>query len=250
VSEFKRERRYVVVKISDINAAGCTQQERDAFNALCDKVALYRNGAGKGPLECVVVESDWPEYEPTWEAIQRRMEGRQPTALPAIGESFGGGFFAGEITVAGERYALVVAPKAAGEALGLGYKKTDRGTADGAYSDDDGLANSEKIADDNHPAASFCRSLRIGGHDDWYLPSREELAMLYHNLGPNRPTAPALYKAGAAEAFEEDWYWSSTEYAPYPYYAWYVNFGLGNQYYTNEYYTSWVRAVRRIKLTI
>jgi hypothetical protein len=29
-------------------------------------------------LDCVVVESDWPEYEPTWKAIEARFPGAQP----------------------------------------------------------------------------------------------------------------------------------------------------------------------------
>lgn len=71
---FNREARYVVVKLKDIRGAGCTQEEIDAFNALCDKVTRHRYGRGAGPLEGVVVEKDWPEYEPTWDAIKTRME--------------------------------------------------------------------------------------------------------------------------------------------------------------------------------
>lgn len=71
---FKREARYVVVKLKDIRGAGCTQEEIDAFNVLCDKVTLHRCERGAGPLECLVIEKDWPEYEPTWAAIQARME--------------------------------------------------------------------------------------------------------------------------------------------------------------------------------
>ena len=73
--EFRREARYVVVKIKDIDAAGCTDAERDAFNVLCDKVSRYRISSAKGLLECVVVEKDWPEFEPTWKAIEERMKG-------------------------------------------------------------------------------------------------------------------------------------------------------------------------------
>lgn len=30
-------------------------------------------------MECVIVESDWPEYEPTWKAIEARVTGAQPS---------------------------------------------------------------------------------------------------------------------------------------------------------------------------
>jgi len=46
---------------------------RYQVQALSDTVAWFRERNGKQPLECVVVESDWPEYEPTWEAIKQRM---------------------------------------------------------------------------------------------------------------------------------------------------------------------------------
>jgi hypothetical protein len=35
---------------------------------------------------CVVVESDWPEYEPTWKVIEARVMGAQPT--PSVPDGF------------------------------------------------------------------------------------------------------------------------------------------------------------------
>ncbi len=173
---------------------------------------------------------------------------KQQIEIPAIGQPFAGGFFAGEFILEGERYALVVASKAEGEKLDLRYKKTDRNISDSADSDDDGLANSERINDANHPAAQFCRSLLICGYDDWYLPSRDELAMLWRNLGPRRKNVPELFREGGAEAFALAWYWSSTETASYSNYAWVVDFDFGGQ---NDVYKDdgcGVRAVRRLKI--
>lgn len=68
-----REYRYMVFKLKDIKAA-LTQDERDILERLLDDVYAYRVGEGKAPLECVVVESDWPEYEPTWKAIEERVK--------------------------------------------------------------------------------------------------------------------------------------------------------------------------------
>ncbi len=73
MSDFKREIRYVVLKATDLQAAGLTHTELDTLRAICAKVDQYRMDAGKPDLECVVVEKDWPEYEPTWLAIERRM---------------------------------------------------------------------------------------------------------------------------------------------------------------------------------
>jgi hypothetical protein len=168
--------------------------------------------------------------------------------IPALGSPLGGGFFAGEILLGGERYALIVAPKAAGEKFELEYKKKSLGTDDGADSEDDGLSNSEKINNQNHPAAQFCRSLKIGGHDDWYLPSRDELMRIWLALGPNKKNTPEVFRAGGAEAFENRWYWSSTEYASYSYGAWYVFFSDGSQLNGVKTSSAGVRAVRRFKI--
>jgi hypothetical protein len=172
-------------------------------------------------------------------------------ALPAIGSPLAGGFFAGEMTLAGERFALIVAPKSEGEKAGddgLQYKIRNRDTADDSDCDDDGVANTDKINDDNHPAVQFCRSLTIGGFNDWYLPSRDELMQLWRNLGPNRKNTPELFKAEAAEAFEEEWYWSSTEHAQHSGYVWVVGFTNGNQGNDGKDYGYGVRAVRRFKI--
>lgn len=88
MSEFKREPRYIVVKIKDIEAAGCTQSEIDAFNALCDKVFLHRALTGKPPLECVVVEHDWGIYQYVWDLVRAEATGEpiQSVKLPTTVE--------------------------------------------------------------------------------------------------------------------------------------------------------------------
>lgn len=68
-----REYRYMVFKLKDIQFS-LTREERGFLKHLAGKVHDYRLGEGKAPLECVVVESDWPEYESTWKAIEKRMD--------------------------------------------------------------------------------------------------------------------------------------------------------------------------------
>jgi hypothetical protein len=70
---FVREQRYVVLKISDINAADITSDELTVLNTVCDKVSMSRIQRAKGLLECLVVESDWPEFNQTWTQIERRV---------------------------------------------------------------------------------------------------------------------------------------------------------------------------------
>ena len=76
-NEFVREDRYIVFKISDV-VEHLTTAERLHLERLYEIQRVGRKEAGKPELECVVVESDWPEYEPTWKAIEARVMGAQP----------------------------------------------------------------------------------------------------------------------------------------------------------------------------
>ena len=112
--------------------------------------------------------------------------------VPTVaGAAYQGGFFAGKIVVGGLNYALVVAPKASGESLSKQWKTTNDTTA-GTLSLNDGLSNSNAMNTNAHPAAQFCRALTIGGYSDWYLPSRDELEIVYRNCKPDS-TANAAY---------------------------------------------------------
>lgn len=73
MSNFERERRYIVIKLSDAHKA-LSVQDFDDLERIQERLELYRTQQGKPSLETVVVESDWPEYEPTWQAIQYRVE--------------------------------------------------------------------------------------------------------------------------------------------------------------------------------
>ncbi|MFM7007918.1 MAG: hypothetical protein ACKO0Z_01060 [Betaproteobacteria bacterium] len=69
--DFKREKRYVVLKVKDVRAV-LTAAEIQILNLLASKVAAYRNYSGKPALQGVFVEHDWPEFEPVWESIAYR----------------------------------------------------------------------------------------------------------------------------------------------------------------------------------
>ncbi|MBI3445609.1 MAG: DUF1566 domain-containing protein [Magnetospirillum sp.] len=172
-----------------------------------------------------------------------------PPVSDTIGTPFGGGFYAGDFLQEGKLYALIVAPKAEGEAK-LQFK-TSNTTTEGARSLRDGLANSNAMANGNHPAAAFCRDLEIGGFTDWYLPSRHEAALMAENLMPGEGYVPEqttaeAFKKGGPEAFAQDWYWTSTEFGSGS--AWVQRFTNGGQ---GNGYVGWsarVRAVRKVPL--
>lgn len=64
VEPFKREERFIVVKRK--NLSGYQEDRlRDHFKA-----------SQIPTVECVVVESDWPEYETVWKMIEARVTGK------------------------------------------------------------------------------------------------------------------------------------------------------------------------------
>jgi hypothetical protein len=67
---FRRESRYIVMKVSDVNVA-LSDVEREQLSGLMEKIVEHRQSAGKAPLECVVVEADWPIYDSTWDAVEQ-----------------------------------------------------------------------------------------------------------------------------------------------------------------------------------
>lgn len=78
--DFQREDRYIVIKRKDLVAL-----HRDAYGPT--QVAIEAFYAGLRMIEVqlprrdyLVIEGDWPEYEPTWAAIQARVEGRAALA--------------------------------------------------------------------------------------------------------------------------------------------------------------------------
>ena len=96
-----------------------------------------------------------------------------------------------------------------------------------------GKANTEAIIaaqGSGDYAASLCKNLTINGYSDWFLPSKDELDQMYHNL-----------KETGRGGFESAWYWSSSEDYNY---AWDQYFGGGRQDFYNKGSNYYVRAVR------
>lgn len=193
------------------------------------------------------------------------------------GTALAGGYFGGFISTSGTgvaTHALIVAPKATGEALRQ-WKTTNTSTA-GTSSVIDGPADSAAMNNASHPAAQFCEGLTIGGYSDWYMPAKNELEVLYYFLKPTTypnytssgsnanavspepistnyssgspaQTSATAFQSGGAEAFAADAYWSSTEYSATA--AWYQGFLDGGQLRdVNKSVSIYVRAVRRVAI--
>ena len=79
------------------------------------------------------------------------------------------------------------------------------------------IIKTENVNKEN--AATLCNDYVYGGYDDWFLPSKDELNLMYENLK----------KAGKG-GFASYTYWSSSEGSNRTYGAWAQDFGSGSQY--------------------
>ena len=89
----------------------------------------------------------------------------------------------------------------------------------------------------DHPAAMLARRFNQGGFNDWFLPSRRELNLMFWNLRDQN-----------LGDFRSGWYWSSTQQsggtAPWDH-AWAQNFSDGVQSNNGKQNTHAVRLIRR-----
>lgn len=192
-----------------------------------------------------------------------------------IGDAFEGGFYAGQISTAGNGtadYNLVVGPVASAQTTAKW--KTGLTTTAGTSSVIDGPSNSATMNNASHPAAQFCEALTVGGHSDWYMPAQNELEVCYYNLKPTTTvqsgtglsaginansvparassytsgnpaqTTAAAFKDTGSEDFTADQYWASTEDTAIR--ADRQSFSYGGQYSFYKTVSLYVRAVRRV----
>ena len=195
------------------------------------------------------------------------------TAALALGDAYGGGYYAGQISTAGNGTAsfnLVIGPLASAKS-NLIWGGMDINVP-GATSRIDGPANTAATNNATYPAAQFCAAVSAGGYSDWYFPAINELDVCYYGLKPTTAsnstsfgindnsvpkrtsnyttdtpaqTSAAIFQTGGAQAFSGN-FWASTQYSARD--AWGERFANGSQtsyqYYKNG--ASNVRAVRRI----
>lgn len=165
-----------------------------------------------------------------------------------IGEFYGGGYYAGQISTTANGVAthyLIVAPKA-WESLQVWSTLS---VQTGINSDIDGPGNTAALValGTAYPAAYYCgvtcnASGGINGYTDWYLPATDESEVIYYFLKPDATqnawgigygvnthavspepisqsylqfsptqTTVTLFQTGNAQAFDLQSYWASTE---------------------------------------
>ena len=206
------------------------------------------------------------------------------SGLPAIGDAYQGGFFAGTISHTANGVAthlLIVAPAATG-ASGTGYTlttnrqwKTASTATTGTTSTFNGSVNSANMNNASHPAAQFCEGLSIGGYSDWYLPAQFELEIAYYNLKPTTAsnyafggvniyavparssnwtsgtpaqTTVTAFQSGNSEAFPASLHWASTQSSTNTGYGMCTNFNVGETGGAIKTDPFRVRAFRKVAL--
>lgn len=87
-------------------------------------------------------------------------------------------------------------------------------------------------------AKTYCKDLKLAGHDDWYLPLVDESFSLVDHT-KNNPAIDPVFKC------KSDCYWTDTPYAGASGYAWVVGFSSGSVYSDSLDYGGYVRAVRQ-----
>lgn len=190
--------------------------------------------------------------------------------LPAIGQPLKGGFFAGLVLSGLQTYAVIVSPKEFGTGE---FTWGEYGKEIDARSHSDGKSNTMAMAENGSTLAQWATGLTINEFNDWYIPARDELEIIYRNLKPTTnnnscsfrdgdnpsapdidtrypysPTAPSitiapLFQNGGSESLEPVWHWASTQYSAR--YAWNQGFEVGGQTIGNKYDSLAARAVRR-----
>lgn len=143
----------------------------------------------------------WVNQQETWFQING------DEVIYPWGKEENGGFLA--CFYGGYRY--IIADKAA-EITGV-WKTTSTDTPD-TNSIVDGRANTDAMiiaGISDHPAAENAVNYRGGDFSDWFLPSQEEWLAIHANLSFYNPSAPAAFKSGGAQKFENMSYWTSTQ---------------------------------------
>lgn len=203
-------------------------------------------------------------------------------SVPTLGSSYNGGFFAGRIMEGGVLYDLVVAPVSGGEtSLAFDTQSTPGAIVNSVYN---GASNTAALTTATYVASAFAKAATIGGFNDWYVPSMQELEVIYRNLKPSTtanstgtrsPVAPetgtpvmgtneyvrpvgscytatvpaqtiaAAFASGGAQALSVAKYWSSTYLGAT---LMYQDFTNGTQAALAPSTVNKIRLVRKVKV--
>lgn len=105
-----------------------------------------------------------------------------PAALPAIGQPFAGGFYAGRIYFDGSEFALIDAGREFETTAHWWDQDGPKPRIRGTQSRYDGMANTKAMAEEGSAIARKVLGMNVRGSWGWHIPSIEELNLLRSNL--------------------------------------------------------------------
>ena len=203
-----------------------TAAERDAITATQGLIIFCSDCAsGEGELQIKLTSS--------WINLHNGGDVNDPPAL-AIGDTHQGGII---FYLDGNGGGLIAAPSNQSSAAWGCSGQSIGGTGSALGT---GAANTTAIVSgcsETAIAARICADLILGGYTDWFLPSKDELNLMYDNIGQGN-----ALELGNVGNFSSSSYWSSTESDNDS--AWVQLFDVGYQNDDPKYFPSYVRAVR------
>lgn len=202
-----------------------TAAQRDAITATQGLIIFCTDCAsGEGELQ-IKLTSSWKN------TIGDDVNDPPP---PVIGDTYQGGVV---FYLDGNGGGLITAPSDQSSAAWGCYGQYNGGTSSAVGT---GAANTTTIlggCSETAIAARICADLTLGGYSDWFFPSKDELNLMYKNIGPGDELG-----LGNIGNFGSDVYWSSTGGDSAN--AWRQRFSSGSQIMNRKYLTGSVRAVR------
>jgi hypothetical protein len=202
-----------------------TAAQRDAITATQGLIIFCTDCAsGEGELQ-IKLTSSWKN------TIGDDVNDPPP---PAIGDTYQGGVV---FYLDGNGGGLIAAPSDQSSAAWGCYGQSNGGTSSAVGT---GAANTTTIlggCSETAIAARICADLTLGGYSDWFFPSKDELNLMYENIGPGDELG-----LGDIGNFGSNVYWSSTQVDSSR--AWKQGFTAGFQAFGNKGVSNNVRAVR------
>ena len=202
-----------------------TAAQRDAITATQGLIIFCSDCAsGEGELQ-IKLTSSWKN------TIGDDVNDPPP---PAIGDFYQGGVV---FYLDGNGGGLIAAPSDQSSAAWGCYGQSIGGTSSALGT---GAANTTAIVSgcsETAIAARICADLTLGGYTDWFFPSKDELNLMYENIGPGDELG-----LGDIGNFGSNVYWSSTQVDSSR--AWKQGFTAGFQAFGNKGVSNNVRAVR------
>jgi hypothetical protein len=203
-----------------------TAAERDAITASQGLIIFCSDCASnEGELQIKLTSS--------WINLHNGGNVNDPAPL-AIGDTHQGGIV---FYLDGNGGGLIAAPSDQSSAAWGCYGQSIGGTGTAVGT---GAANTTAIVSgcsETAIAAKICEDLTLGGYTDWFFPSKDELNLMYQNIGPGDELG-----LGDIGNFGSNVYWSSTQVDSNR--AWKQGFTGGFQAFGNKSLTNTVRAVR------